>query len=122
MSRSFDCTNCGLCCGPVPVKENELKKIQKFIKGMPIAEYHRLKSQQREPLDCMFRDVKNDRCSIYKVRPEICRMFGFYEGMICPYNPDHATRSKEMGHKRLNNNKDLVVGVLSINYNWNNIV
>jgi len=124
MSNYFDCTNCGLCCGPVPVTELELKKIKKTVKEMPFATIYKLKAQKRGPLECMFRDIEDDKCTIYNARPDICKMFGFYEGMVCPNNPEYATRSMKDGHKRINKNvKDNpVVGVLSINHTWDNIL
>lgn len=35
MSKQFNCTNCGLCCGPVPVTQNEFKKSkEKLVKSL----------------------------------------------------------------------------------------
>jgi Fe-S-cluster containining protein len=33
---------------------------------------------------CRFRDVARGRCSIYPVRPLICRLFGHVEWLPCP--------------------------------------
>lgn len=51
-------------------------------------------------------------------------MFGFYENMECPNNPEHATRSVEEGYKRIDNNTENnpVIGVLSLDITWNDIL
>lgn len=35
-------------------------------------------------LACRFRDVERGRCSIYPVRPVVCRLFGHVEWLPCP--------------------------------------
>lgn len=124
MNKPFKCTNCGLCCGPVPVTKNELKKIKKEVNKMSFSKIQKLRSQKRDPLTCIFRDLENDKCSIYKARPDICRMFGFYKEMKCPNNPEHATKSREEGNKRIERNtkNNPVVGVLSVNITWDTIL
>lgn len=92
MSQSFNCLNCGSCCGPVPVMENELEQIKAKIKAMSQTTIDRLRSQERDPFDCILRDVEKNKCLIYKVRPDICRMFGFYEDMRCPNNPEQCNK------------------------------
>ncbi len=120
----FKCRNCGLCCGPVPVTETELNKIKKAVERMPAKKRERLMKQKRDPFTCIFRDSENDNCSIYNVRPEVCRMFGFYEGMDCPNNPEFATRSNTEGFQRLEKaaKGSPIVGVLSVDINWNHFV
>ena len=120
MSKQFDCTNCGLCCGPVPITQYEFKKIKREVKKMPFFLIDKLMNQERGPLECMFRDIEEDKCTIYKARPDICKMFGFYEDMVCPNNPEHATKSSSDGYKRVNRNtrKSPVAGVLSVDINW----
>lgn len=124
MDKNFNCTNCGDCCGPVPVTGQELKRIREKIKKMPLATMYRLKSQNKSPFDCILRDAEKNECSIYDVRPDICRMFGFYEDMVCPNNPEHAVKSLEEGHKRIERNtkNDSVVGILSIDITWDRLL
>jgi len=114
--NEFDCTNCGFCCGPVPITKREFNRIKRYVKKMSLAEIYRLKGQKKSPIDCIFRDKENDRCSIYPVRPDICKMFGYYEGMECPNNLSFATRSKESGYKRIEKNaqKSEILGVMSV--------
>lgn len=120
---SFNCTNCGDCCGPVPVSKQELGKIQKLIRNLP-KKFEKIKEQKRDSLTCMFRDVENNTCSIYHARPEICKMFGLYEGMMCSNNPEHATKSKADGTKRLGKSfgsEGRPIGILTMDITWKNI-
>lgn len=119
--KSFACSNCGDCCGPVPVNKLELSRIQKSLSRMPKREVERLKNQKRSPMTCMFRDIENDKCGVYNFRPEICKMFGFYEGMKCPSNPEHDTESREEGVKRLSKGGKQV-GILTLQINWGNVM
>jgi len=116
MTKKFNCTNCGFCCGPVPITEREFARIKKFVKKLPLADICRLKGQKRDSLSCIFRDEENGKCTIYPVRQDICKMFGFYEGMVCPNNPEHATRSRKSGYSRIEKNKkgSKVKGLMSI--------
>lgn len=73
-----NCRNCGMCCGPVPLNENEYKKINDFvIKNKP--NYNK----KNDFLTCKFR--VDNKCAIYSVRPTICRLMGVVKGMECNY-------------------------------------
>lgn len=124
MSKYFNCQNCGLCCGPVPVTQEEFKKIKKFIKKVPDSEVVRLKKQNRDSLTCIFRDIEKDKCSIYSSRPDICRMFGLYEGMECPNNDSYKTKNLVEGQKRMSNNikRSPVIGILSLSIGWDDVL
>lgn len=74
------CKGCkGLCCGPVPISERELRHIKKHIKKMPAKRRDSLKNQQRFLGTCIFFDEANDCCGIHSVRPAICRAFGHHQ-------------------------------------------
>jgi Fe-S-cluster containining protein len=117
----FHCFNCGDCCGPVPVNELELKRIRKSLSRMPKHKLECLKNQKRDQLTCMFRDTENEVCGIYNMRPEICKMFGFYEGMVCPRNTDQAMIGRKEGFQRLNKGGKQAE-ILTIQINWDNIM
>lgn len=119
--KPFQCSNCGDCCGPVPVNALELRRIKKKLSRMPKDKLERLKNQKRPPMTCMFRDIENNECGIYNMRPEICKMFGFYEGMKCPRNPEHATIGRKEGVKRLIKDGPHV-GILTLQINWDTIM
>ncbi|MET3288843.1 YkgJ family cysteine cluster protein [Brevibacillus fluminis] len=110
--EQLPCEGCrGLCCGPVPVTETELKKIKKSIKAMPQKKRMELANQQRFFGTCLFYDVNNDRCGIHAVRPDVCRMFGYYKEMICFRMPQLATKTDRQVRER-------PVGILSVDFTW----
>ncbi|OCA87999.1 Fe-S oxidoreductase [Bacillus sp. FJAT-27225] len=112
MVQTLPCEGCrGLCCGPVPVTEKELKRIKKRIKRMPAKMRLSLQTQQRFTGTCIFYDQENDRCGIHADRPEICRKFGYYQGLVC-------FRQPELAVKKLQLSDDEPVGVLSIDFKW----
>lgn len=119
--KSFVCTNCGDCCGPVAVNEMELNRIQKKLLRMPKAKMERLKNQKRNPLTCMFLDIEKKECGIYDMRPEVCKMFGYYEGLKCPSNPEHATIPHEEGVKRMTKGGKHK-GILTLQIDWETIM
>lgn len=111
--ETLPCKGCkGLCCGPVPVTDSELKKIKRKIKSMPPKIRLQLENQKRYYGTCIFYDLTNDRCGIHSVRPEICRMFGFYEGLACFRKPELAT--KQMNHSVKVNH----IGILTFDFTW----
>jgi uncharacterized protein len=120
-TKPFNCSNCGDCCGPVSVNNLELNRIKKTLSRMPKNKLDRLKNQKRDSMTCMFRDVERNECGIYAMRPEICKMFGFNEGMVCPRNPEHATISRKEGVQRLTKGGKQA-GILTLQINWDNIM
>ena len=88
------CARCnGRCCtgdsGYIWVNEEEMRKIADFL-DMNMAELidsHIIRVRKRFSLkevkgkngfDCVFFDNKAGRCSIYRVRPEQCRTYPFW--------------------------------------------
>jgi len=87
----FHCVKCGLCCGDTKEKTRrvlllkpEAEQIAKTI--LQPASQFAVKIQGAEPYSyemkktaedgkCVF--LKNDRCTIYEVRPLICRFYPF---------------------------------------------
>jgi uncharacterized protein len=110
--ESLPCQGCkGLCCGPVPVTEQELKNIKKKIKSMPLKSRLELENQDRYLGTCIFYDQVNDRCGIHSVRPSICRAFGLYKNLICFRKPEAAS----MGNWHV---KEINIGILSKDFTW----
>lgn len=76
------CKNCGECCGPVPINEIEGKAIREFLnKNKP--KYNK----EYNFLLCKFRI--DGKCSIYPVRPVLCRLMGVTRGMSCINGNSH---------------------------------
>ena len=74
------CVGCGECCSnALPMRQKEIKIIQRYIKEHGIKEQKAPAVFAKQPFDmtCPFlrKDVSKDRCVIYPVRPQICREF-----------------------------------------------
>lgn len=109
---TLPCQGCkGLCCGPVPVTSKELTRIKMKIKRMPRKLRSNLEDQTRYFGTCIFYDQERDRCGIHSVRPEICKMFGYYKGLACFRKPELATES-------LPAKSEAPVGILSVDFTW----
>jgi Fe-S-cluster containining protein len=110
--EKLPCSECkGLCCGPVPVKLQELKQIKKAVKAMPTARRMELENQVRYYGTCIFFDLDRDRCGIYSARPEICRVFGHYKNLVCFRKPEAAINANWVARENH-------VGVLSEDFTW----
>lgn len=88
------CTQCGNCCGSIlPMTDKEIKTIKRYIKQHGIKEQKHLIPFAEPMLDltCPFLDdgKKTEKCTIYEVRPAICRCF------ICS-EPNGALKHKEL--------------------------
>ena len=102
------CKNCGQCCGPIPINEIEYKEIKSFVhKNRP--KYNKKASF----INCKFR--VDNKCSIYPVRPTLCKLMGVTKGMTCTYG-----NSKELNGRQFMDMKSKMVGLLNkvikINY------
>lgn len=72
------CSNCGNCCtNLLPMSDKEVSRIKKYIKANNIKEYKHLIPLLNTSVDmtCPFRNDDKKICTIYEVRPEICRQF-----------------------------------------------
>lgn len=72
-----NCKNCGKCCGPVIINVKEYKEIQQYVE-------ENKPKYNKNPLDditCKFR--VDNKCSIYSVRPTVCRLYGVAQGLNC---------------------------------------
>lgn len=88
------CTQCGSCCSNLlPMTQNEIEKIKQHIKKNRIKEQVHGIPLAKPTLDltCPFLDTgkKTEKCTIYDVRPSICRCF------ICS-EPNGAMKHKEL--------------------------
>lgn len=114
--ESLPCKGCkGMCCGPVPITQNERMKIKKAIRKMPVKKRLELKNQERYFGTCIFFDAINDRCGIHSARPSICKAFGFYKNLICFKSPNTAS-TKEYDAS------EPPVGLLSVDFTWKDFI
>ena len=87
MHGNYDCTvngkcsGCGDCCSNrLPLSQKEINQIRKYIEKNNIVEQkHGLLVMATESIDmtCPFMDTnsKDHKCTIYPVRPQICREY-----------------------------------------------
>lgn len=79
-TKDGKCVGCGKCCSALlPLSSQEIKDIKQYIKQHHIKEQKHI-PPTREPvfdLTCPFlnESSENEKCTIYPVRPHICRVF-----------------------------------------------
>src|SRR4051812_22504402 len=93
------CDACGArCTAGVPMLQIEFQAIREYVDSTEGADARLVERQNKEvpypgtdPVEdavfyqaCRFRDVERGRCSIYPVRPAVCRLFGHVEWLPCP--------------------------------------
>lgn len=72
------CTSCGNCCSNLlPLSVKECKRILDYVQRRHIQECINCPPTSAPVLDmtCPFRDSLNKVCTIYEIRPAICRDF-----------------------------------------------
>lgn len=89
-----ECSGCGQCCSNfLPLSAKEIKEIRRYVKKHHISEQKHIAPMAKPLIDmtCPFliSDRKKDKCSIYPVRPHICRCF------ICSQPPSKVRENKE---------------------------
>jgi uncharacterized protein len=100
------CDECGArCTEGVPMLRPEYEALRAYLESPEGADARRVEQQEKRlPFPgvedvfytaCRFRDAERRRCSVYPVRPAICRMFGHVEWLPCPIGkvPHPAPRS-----------------------------
>lgn len=72
------CSQCGGCCSNLlPMGEKEIRRIKEYMIKHDIKECKHLMPVRNNTYDmtCPFRDNTNKKCTIYEVRPQICKSF-----------------------------------------------
>ncbi len=73
-----ECSGCGECCADLlPLTDKEIKHIKAYVKAHSIPEQNNVPVVALGAYDftCPFRDNKNKCCTIYEIRPLICREY-----------------------------------------------
>jgi len=79
---SFDCKHCNECCGPVIWFEPEDLLIKEYMSENNVKRIVWTKEEfEKNNMKCPY--LKNSRCSIYPVRPLVCRLQGVVSDLIC---------------------------------------
>ena len=88
------CSDCGACCSDlIPISVDEIATIRRYICKHNIKE-NRHNVMVGVDLTCPFRDEANRRCTIYPVRPMICRQF------MCNHTAEDIRRAKWMAMEK----------------------
>jgi Fe-S-cluster containining protein len=77
-TKDGKCSSCGNCCSNfLPMSQKEADVIHRYIDKHHIKEcIHTIPlAKHMEDWTCPFRDNTNSKCTIYEVRPEICKHF-----------------------------------------------
>lgn len=77
-TKNGKCSSCGSCCSRyLPLSSKELKEIKRYVKKYHIKPQKHLMPTTEPTFDltCPFRDDNNRICTIYSLRPQICRSF-----------------------------------------------
>lgn len=96
-TKDGKCSCCGNCCSNLlPMSQKEVEVIHRYIKKHGIKECKHLLPVATPVIDmtCPFRDNDNKICTIYEVRPEICKQF------ICDSEKRAKRNRKLLGQTR----------------------
>lgn len=95
--------SCSDCCGPVPFLGEEYDRLVAYL-----AERGQ-KPREQVGLTCVY--VENNRCSVYPVRPLLCRLYGTIPGLRCPNGAGAAQELDAVTEAKLMNEyTDLFLG------------
>ena len=83
------------CCGPVPFLGEEYDRLVEYL-----AERGE-KPREQVGLTCVY--VENNRCSVYPVRPLLCRLYGTIPGLRCPNGAGAAQELDALAEAKLMN-------------------
>lgn len=94
-TKDGKCVGCGNCCSNLlPMSEGEINQIRHYIKKHDIKQHRKVAPTVKPFIDmtCPFLDdmKEYDKCTIYPVRPQICRNF------ICNKPPSKARKDKAL--------------------------
>jgi hypothetical protein len=110
------CDGCGLrCMDGFKVSQTEWNTVEVYLQTQPLAEVQRIAGQNKvvpwpgaedtgaTVTFCRYRDMENERCSIYPARPTICRLFGHTPWLPCPIEavPSVPAGAPEVWHEYL---------------------
>lgn len=85
------CSSCGECCSDIlPMNQKEIRRIREYIQRKHIKECKNVVAVKKYDLTCLFRDNALKICTIYEVRPEICRDF------VCNKSPHEAAKNRRL--------------------------
>ena len=110
---------CCECCGPVPWGPAEQHNIGQWLAAQG---RHMLKINVSNTADLMQMQcpyVQQGRCSIYEVRPMLCRLFGVvvHKNLICDKGKARIQMSRQLAAE-LMNQVHILDYIASMNFRW----
>ena len=90
---NFQCRHCHKCSGPIIWFKPEEINIRNYLKENNI-EYVVWSIDDFKKNNMMCPYLKNDRCSIYPVRPIVCRLQGNISELPCEHNKNNYMNKK----------------------------
>jgi Fe-S-cluster containining protein len=97
LTENGECARCGNCCtNLLPMNKQEVERIKKYVLDHDIKPYEQFAPYRKLPYNncCPFYNEDKKICTVYDVRPKICRLF------ICN-KPEEAKRNTEKYHKTM---------------------
>lgn len=90
------CTQCGACCSnALPMTEDEISVIRRYIKKHHIKEHKHILPLAEPTIDMTCDDSKScEKCTIYEVRPRICRDFICCPSKRPPIDVEHTMKCR----------------------------
>ncbi len=89
---SFNCINCNECCGPIIWFEPENLLIKDYLEKNNIDRIVWTKEEfENNNMKCPY--LKDNRCSIYPVRPLVCRLQSVVSDLKCKQNINQKNMS-----------------------------
>lgn len=88
---NMTCIHCHSCCGPILWFEPEEILIQEYLEKHQLPYIHWTKEEfEKHQMRCPY--LYMDWCSIYPVRPIVCRLQGVIDNLTCEHNKiEHMT-------------------------------
>ena len=107
MIPDLKCQHCNKCCNHIIWFEPENLLINKFLKNNFFIDYNIKKDAKIDQNKCPF--LRENRCSIYPVRPIVCRLQGNVEELFCHSN----INNKFMDIDKLDDIRDKLIYLIS---------
>lgn len=90
---------CQACCGPIGLTPVEHDRMEERGRPLPMLSQFHDGALFSKKMQCP-QLAGNGRCTVYAIRPMICRLWGVIESMKCPHGcvPEGGFLSDDEGH------------------------